>query len=83
MTSVTRTDIRAACANVDAAVYHRRENQRRYMRGYYADTQAWCKERGICQRCRNEPAEPGRSLCWACRLDNNQRRSGAQQAQRR
>ncbi|MBD5627511.1 MAG: hypothetical protein HDQ90_08570 [Desulfovibrio sp.] len=35
---------------------------------------------GICQDCGREDAEPGRILCWACRLYRNQRRSGAQQA---
>lgn len=82
MTSVTNTDIRTACAHIDAAVCLRRDSQRRYMRIYTAETKAWCKERGICQRCRKEPAEPGRVLCWSCRLNNNQRRSGAQQAPR-
>lgn len=83
MTSVTRTDIRTACAHIDAAAYLSRQKQLVRMREYYAGTQAWCKERGLCQRCRKEPAEPGRSLCWSCRMDNNQRRSGAQQAPRR
>lgn len=83
MTSVTSTDIRAACANIDAAVCLRRSKNLAYLRSYAAETKAWCKERGICQRCRKEPAEPGRVLCWSCRLHNNQRRSGAQQAPRR
>ena len=37
---------------------------------------------GICQCCGREDAEPGRTLCWACRLYNNQRRSGARPAPR-
>ena len=35
---------------------------------------------GICQDCGREDTEPGRTLCWACRLYRNQRRSGARQA---
>ena len=35
---------------------------------------------GICQDCGREDAEPGRTLCWRCRLYRNQRRSGAQTA---
>ena len=35
---------------------------------------------GICVRCKNAEAIPGMSLCWACRLYNNQRRSGANTA---
>ena len=83
MTSVTRSDIRAACAHIDAATCLSRQKQLVRLREYYAGTQAWCKDRGICQRCHKEPSEPGRSLCGSCRMDNNQRRSGAQQAPRR
>lgn len=35
---------------------------------------------GICQDCGREDAEPGRTLCWRCRLYRNQRRSGARSA---
>lgn len=35
---------------------------------------------GICQDCGREDAEPGRTLCWGCRLYRNQRRSGARSA---
>lgn len=35
---------------------------------------------GICQDCGREDAEPGRTLCWRCRLYRNQRRSGARTA---
>lgn len=35
---------------------------------------------GICQACGAEDAEPGYSQCRACRLYNNQRRSGARSA---
>lgn len=35
---------------------------------------------GICQDCGKEDAEPGRTLCWRCRLYRNQRRSGARSA---
>ena len=37
------------------------------------------KAHGICQDCGKEDAEPGRTLCWRCRLYRNQRRSGARQ----
>lgn len=83
MTSVTSSDVRAACAPIDAAAVLRRDKRRGYMRSYAAETYIWRRERGLCGLCGEAPAEPGRSLCWACRLDNNQRRSGAQQAPRR
>ena len=35
---------------------------------------------GICQNCGREDAEPGRTLCWSCRLYRNQSRSGARTA---
>lgn len=35
---------------------------------------------GICQDCGKEDAEPGRTLCWKCRLYRNQRRSGVRTA---
>lgn len=35
---------------------------------------------GICQNCGREDAEPGRTLCWSCRLYHNQARSGARSA---
>lgn len=35
---------------------------------------------GICQDCGREDAEPGRTLCWRCRLYRNQRHSGARSA---
>lgn len=35
---------------------------------------------GICQACGKEDAEPGRTLCWSCRLYHNQARSGARTA---
>lgn len=80
MTSVTRDDVRSVCARIDVAADRRRQKQLVRLKEYYAGTVVWCKQHGICQRCRKEPAETGRVLCWACRMDNNQRRSGAQQA---
>lgn len=38
------------------------------------------KEHGICQCCGVEDTEPGYVQCAACRLYNNQRRSGARTA---
>lgn len=38
------------------------------------------KEHGICVRCGKASAVPGATLCWACRLWNNQRRSGSASA---
>lgn len=39
---------------------------------------------GICVRCKNAEAIPGMSLCWACRLYNNQRRGhGSQESVQR
>lgn len=35
---------------------------------------------GICQACGREDAEPGRTLCWSCRLFHNQARSGSRTA---
>lgn len=35
---------------------------------------------GICQNCGREDAEPGKTLCWPCRLSHNQARSGARTA---
>ncbi len=35
---------------------------------------------GTCQDCGREDAEPGRTLCWSCRLYRNQSRSGARTA---
>lgn len=35
----------------------------------------WYKEHGICTHCRHEKAEPGKTLCLACMMDNRQYKS--------
>lgn len=55
-----------------------RAKRRVYMRERYAALKA----RGVCVRCGRADAISGTTLCWSCRLWNNQRRSGAASAPR-
>ncbi|WP_165073082.1 hypothetical protein [Desulfovibrio sp. ZJ200] len=60
-----------------AEAQRRRDTASAYMRERYHNLRA----AGLCVRCKDE-AIPGMTLCAACRLWNNQRRSGASTAPR-
>lgn len=50
------------------------------MAEYSRERRAMLAAHGLCQCCGKEDAEAGYTQCRACRLYNNQRRSGAQSA---
>ena len=58
----------------------RKTARRLQMADYSRRRRATLKAHGICQCCGVEDAEPGFTQCRACRLYNNQRRSGARTA---
>ena len=60
---------------------NRREVLRAQKAAYQRERYHLLSDHGLCVRCK-QPAQPGMTLCWACRLYNNQRRSGARQAPR-
>ena len=76
-TQVSRQDVRAVCAKVDAGSNKTHGAQLERMRQYMAETYVWRKERGLCVKCGKEPAEAGKVLGTGCRLFHNQSRSGA------
>lgn len=54
------------------------DRMRATARAYGRERYAFYKTHGICVRCGQADAEPGRIYCTACRLYHNQLRSGAQ-----
>lgn len=40
-----------------------------------AADRAWLKENGFCTHCKKEYAEPGKTLCLQCKIENRERRS--------
>lgn len=71
----------AACEAMKATM-QRKAAKRIYMRDYASLRRETLAAHGICQNCGQADSEPGRTLCWRCRLYRNQRRSGAQSAPR-
>lgn len=63
-----------------AAKMRRKAARRIQMADYAHRRREVLAAHGICQDCGKEDAEPGRTLCWRCRLYRNQRRSGARTA---
>ena len=68
-----------ACAEMEVAMA-RKAARRLYLRDYAQKRREALASHGICQDCGTADAEPGATLCWACRLYRNQRRSGARTA---
>ncbi|MBD5417331.1 MAG: hypothetical protein HDR50_06670 [Desulfovibrio sp.] len=58
----------------------RKAARRLQMADYSRRRREALKAHGVCQDCGREDAEPGRTLCWSCRLFHNQVRSGARPA---
>lgn len=58
----------------DVAVSYARQKERNRIAS--RELRQWRKENGYCVMCGKEKSETGRTLCWQCRMWNNQRRSG-------
>lgn len=59
-----------------ASLEKAKQRQAKYHKVYDKEQYEKCKELGICTRCRKEPAEKDRVLCYQCRLWINQSRNG-------
>lgn len=53
------------------------ERRKKRAREYKRQERAARVALGVCTFCGREDAEPGKKMCWACRLYVNQKRSGA------